>query len=419
MENIIRIKKRTIPYYIFIMLVYIFLLRDPLEQCLPSFGVFDEILALMAIPASLLVNRGKISLHRKGICIGYWPFIFLVILSGILGNLIYRYQPFFDAAMPDMFLFLKFWLWIEVGICLFKSFDMRQYSRKIFKHITFIAFLFLFLIIFDNLLHIFPAEVRYGLRSTQLFYFHPTSFASCMMFLMGILLLLRRSISSKEFYYCEILLSILACSSFRSKIFGSVLLMWLIIYFIFIRKRKITMKTMLLFIPPVVFTAWEQIQFYFFSDMAERGARLLLSINSIQIANSHFPIGAGFATFASYYSGVFYSPLYTMLGISNVQGISPTDTSFISDTFWPMVIGQTGYVGLLCFVFAIYRVYKKIQITRKTSLEVYACGLFSVLYLLIESTTAAAFVHPIYVSIAFLLAYVVAWSDNHYVREKV
>lgn len=406
------IKKQKHAYYIFVVLLYYFLLRDFLEQRIPIFSYTDELIAGLALPVLLLRLISNKGLRFKRTKDNYWIWISLMVLSGLLGNIVYHYQPFVKAALPDLFLCIKFWLWIEVGRYLYKTYEIERYTRKIFKHIKVITWFYIVLTLLDNMLRIFPSDIRHGFRSTTLFYFHPTSFAACVILLMSILLLIYPGIEKKKFYTYEMLLSLLACTSLRSKIIGSVLLFWLIIYFVLIRKKKVTVWTMLMFVPPVLLVGWDQIQFYFMSDMIQGSPRYQLLTKSFLIARDHLPIGAGFATFASHYSGVYYSPLYSKYGISKVYGITATNISYISDSFWPMIFGQMGLIGTIGFAVAIYKLFKNIQKTRKINRAVYATGLFVMMYLLVESTSSAAFTHPIYMPVAFVIAYVLNCANR-------
>ena len=63
----------------------------------------------------------------------------------------------------------------------------------------------------------------------------------------------------------------------------------------------------------------------------------------------------------NYISGKNYSPVYALYGINNVYELSQNRTSFISDTFWPMIIGQFGYLGTLCYLICIILIYRDIQ----------------------------------------------------------
>jgi hypothetical protein len=82
---------------------------------------------------------------------------------------------------------------------------------------------------------------------------------------------------------------------------------------------------------------------------SEKSVRAQLYTVGERIAADDFPLGAGFGRFASYPSRLFYSPIYYQYGLSAVYGLSRRFPSYIDDTSWPSVIGETGYGG-----FAIY-----------------------------------------------------------------
>ena len=91
-------------------------------------------------------------------------------------------------------------------------------------------------------------------------------------------------------------------------------------------------------------------------------ARNALYITSVDIAKDYFPFGAGFGRYGSWISAKYYSPLYDEYDLSRVYGMSEEKTSFVCDTFWPMVLGETGFIGfalyagiLLSFVKTLYR----------------------------------------------------------------
>lgn len=136
-------------------------------------------------------------------------------------------------------------------------------------------------------------------------------------------------------------------------------------------------------------------------------------IVSIEIAKDHFPLGSGFGTFVSYYSGLSYSPLYGIYGLLNVNGLRQEATLFVSDSFWPMVIGQTGFIGLVAFVLAIVMRFNAIPKIRNVSLSWYASALCGVCYLLIASVAESAFVHPLAVPIAMMIGLMLSQCDRN------
>jgi hypothetical protein len=79
-------------------------------------------------------------------------------------------------------------------------------------------------------------------------------------------------------------------------------------------------------------------------------ARSALYYTSISIARDHFPGGTGLASFGSYASRLYYSDTYYDYLISRVNGVSPTSPEYITDTFWPMVLGEGGVIACAGYI---------------------------------------------------------------------
>lgn len=77
--------------------------------------------------------------------------------------------------------------------------------------------------------------------------------------------------------------------------------------------------------------------------------RIALYVGSIAIARDHVPLGAGLGRYGSHMSRVEYSQVYGQYGLDQVAGLQPTDGSAITDTFWPMLLGETGIIGTIAF----------------------------------------------------------------------
>jgi hypothetical protein len=80
-------------------------------------------------------------------------------------------------------------------------------------------------------------------------------------------------------------------------------------------------------------------------------ARAALYYTSVLIARDYFPLGTGLASFASHASKLYYSDVYREYGLSMMYGLSSKDSEYITDTFWPMVLGEGGVICLLGYVF--------------------------------------------------------------------
>lgn len=78
-------------------------------------------------------------------------------------------------------------------------------------------------------------------------------------------------------------------------------------------------------------------------------ARSALYGASLEIARDRFPLGAGLGRFGSHMSRVKYSPLYHAYGLDRIRGLQQSNSDYVTDTFWPMVLGETGIIGVIAY----------------------------------------------------------------------
>lgn len=401
-------------YMMFLVYLYFFVFEQLLERYVFFVKYADECIALTAVPCYLIHAAAKKG--RGGGREKWWPFIWLFLLVGLTGNLVYQYQDLWKAALPDMLLCVKFWLAIYTGECLFCNLDLARFARRIYFHIRLLVWLFAALIVLDQTLHIFTATMRYGLRSVQLFYDHPTYFAACCCLLISILLSIRPYLKRCDRYF--FLLLAMMCTTLRSKAFGAACVFLLIYYIVLCRKKRMKLRMLLLVVPIILILAWDQIEYYFFSSLQSDSARYQLMEKAVFAACDHAPLGTGFGTFASHFSGVFYSPLYYIYRISNVNGLRKGASYFISDSFWPMILGQTGWLGLILISCALLCLFLCIQDMRKRNPACNAAGLCILAYLMISSIAESAFVNMLAVPLAIWLGVLLQKSRREEQSEK-
>ena len=184
-------------------------------------------------------------------------------------------------------------------------------------------------------------------------------------------------------------------STLRYKAIACAMVFLLIYYVKFLRKSSFKWYHWLIFAVAFGLFGWDQISLYYGVD-ALNTARGALTINSIRIARDLFPFGAGFGTYGSYMTRIYYSSYYYKYGLSAIWGLTPgsQDFSFVSDTFWPMVLGQTGYLGLICYLLMLICFVKQINKLKVVSKTAYISCFCILIYLFIESTSSSAFVSP-------------------------
>ena len=135
-------------------------------------------------------------------------------------------------------------------------------------------------------------------------------------------------------------------------------------------------------------------------------ARTLLYITGWRIARERFPLGSGFGRFGGYVSQLYYSPLYDQYGLSAVYGLSRDFPVYISDTYWPHILGEAGVLGALFFAALLLRMWHScVRVARRASSESVKVLAMIAAMLLIEAVLESV-VAPIFDNA--LQAYIIA-----------
>lgn len=92
---------------------------------------------------------------------------------------------------------------------------------------------------------------------------------------------------------------------------------------------------------------------YISADALTAQARTALYAGSALLAAQHMPFGVGVGRYGSAGSVAQYSDVYYEMGFNLIYGMSPTYSEFITDTFWPQVLGEAGVLGLVGYAGAI------------------------------------------------------------------
>lgn len=97
----------------------------------------------------------------------------------------------------------------------------------------------------------------------------------------------------------------------------------------------------------------EGVRAYVAGEALTTQARTALYGGAVILARDYFPFGVGIGRYGSYGSIVDYSDIYYQFGFHHIYGMSPEYSSFIQDTFWPQVLGETGLFGLIFYAATI------------------------------------------------------------------
>lgn len=393
-------KKEKASKIICIIFLYILIFQSVIQGYIKVFQYFDEMLAIISflyIIFYIIKSRGKISVNKFSVII--FCFLIIITLIGLFANFKFGYQEL-NYVFADILVFWKFFL-VYFGFELLTKDRIINYQKTLAKNIKAIVVFLLILTLLNYMFDIFPAmEDRYGISPNQLFFGHPTILTSVCVFLL-VTLLYCEKVNKKTYVYIAIIL-LLILSTLRSKSIGFAIVAIVVLTYINVTDKKINTWKMFIIGIICLVVGYKQIYYYFIDDNT---ARLELLSTSIEIANDYFPTGTGFGTYGSYFSGQNYSPIYNMYDIDDVWGLREEAPTFISDSFWPMILGQFGYIGTFLYVMCICIIYYKIQKKYSTEAKnIYAAKIIALIYLLIVSIAESAFVNPLSIPLAIILA---------------
>lgn len=104
---------------------------------------------------------------------------------------------------------------------------------------------------------------------------------------------------------------------------------------------------------PYFILVFEQMGFSQYSTISSsEGARRVFSENAIILAGNYFPFGTGLGTYGGHAADVFNSQVYYDMGFTRYGWFARR--LYMTDVFWPHVLGETGVLGLLFYLTSLY-----------------------------------------------------------------
>ena len=376
---------------ILLIMFYILIFQNAIENYFKAFGILDEAISLILLLYGIymiIFNSKKVKIDKHNVQIIICSIVIGAI--GLTGNMIYKYQETIPLIKDGIALFKGIITYICVPM-FFMDLKVSDYLEIINKHLKIISVSVLILVLGNFIFDIFPHyEIRFGIKSQQIFFSHPTYLASFSALLVGLLSVNLKNHKENKIYIFISL--IILTTTMRFKAIAFIPIYMYMFYIVIIKERKLQIKDIvILCILGGIFAATQIREYVQNPDWA----RSALSITSLKIGRDHFPIGTGFGTYASWVSGESYSKIYDIYGLNKVWGLSSDFYWFVADTFWPMIIGQFGFIGLAIYTFIIYKIYRNIK--NNDNLYYYFGQILLLLYLLVLSVAEASFSGPIVV----------------------
>jgi hypothetical protein len=150
---------------------------------------------------------------------------------------------------------------------------------------------------------------------------------------------------------------------------------------------------------------------------AAPAARTVLTVGSFDVAADHFPLGAGFGRYGSATAAETDSPEYVW-GL----GRGTEDGRFLTDTEWPAIIGEAGFLGAAAFAIGLILIYRASRRLVRSSGPPLArwVGLVAIGWMvacLVQSVATVTFTGPPVFGLFFgLVGVVAALSDADHSR---
>ena len=391
----------------FAAMLWLMVFQSPLEEIWKPFSYIDESVALigavLAVYEATVVQKFRFTKNQLYIGIA----LSIFVLAGLTGNLIYRYQPW-KSVIIDLYTNLKFFFAIGTGYYLFRNVSWENLKKiGVQSSKTILTILFCIFIV-DRFVNLYPAEVRYGIKSAVLFYSHPTYLAGAMAFLVVLLMVFYEK---KNLPFIAMALVMMAFTM-RSKAITSAAAYVAVFLFFAVWKRKLKLWHIAALGAACVIIAWPQISYYFI-ELGGRSTRSVILLKSFTIMKDYFPIGTGFGTYASAEASKHFSPVYEIYNFeyllrfeSNRQWLR-----FLNDSFWPIILGQTGVIGTIAYVCTMGKLFFSSWRLQDGKAHIFTAILYIWIYILICSLAEPAFNNSVAVPLAVMMGYIFGSSQ--------
>lgn len=393
-----------------IYLILILLLFESALNKQLNFTIIDEIISLSLFAYYLY---GKYVKHVHAIdkvekktltC------IYLFFLAGALSALIYNYQKSIFYGLESGLFSCKAFLSYFGARTLLDKYKLKPRQLLGFLHfIEWSLVIAALLLIINRIYPIFPiAGYKFGMSTTSFIFAHGTDLMCFSILMLMIAIYIRNLLNLKRkiyFNYIPALIIAFNCINYKGLAFYSLLIL-IMLFLPFVKRFKL--RYLIIFVPFVLFLVMDQIEFYS-NITSSRGA---LIYYAFIIASKHFPLGAGFGTYGTEFSRKIYSPLYSQYGLNTIWGLSQDNSSFICDTMWAGIIGETGYIGLFSILMFFLYLFKRISKQKDLKRECMALQYLLIVYGIIECFGDSIFMSARGVTIFVILAFFISLSNK-------
>lgn len=390
--------KKQLAINVIICIMFVgFVFQSPVAQ--HSTGIIrtiannlDEVFAILIFAISVL----RLRFTKTQMTFILFQAAFLSV--GLLGTLLYHLQPA-EAVLKDIVNCSKFTCTLVGIMGIYHADDCEKLLNMLRKVTTGITFLMFALAVYDYLFRPAFFDHSFSYYTLQLFYYHPAIMAQVMALFLAILGYGR---TNRLNLIARILCLIMLCATFRAKAIAFALIyVFIWNYKLIMKNRYLRIISLIVLLGGVVYMTRDSLDMYYGS--LQGSARGNMTLGGFEVANNYFPIGAGFGTYGTAAAADYYSPLYVEFGFKRIYGLGYINTNYATDTFWPALFGEFGYLGTAVFVgYLISLVMPCIRmIKRRSSVVILYTSILA--YLLVCTTSGTGFFNPISVPYAMVM----------------
>lgn len=399
------------------MLVFLFiflLFANYLQMMVGEVKYYDEAITLIGLFLIIYYRNEWKELERDYrkmmLC------LFPVLAIGIISTIRYHIQPQFAGIWRDFLAVSKFPICYYAYSLYARHVNLQKIMKKIIpivKAFTLICFGFGITIFvarspFNGILY---HGERYGFPIFDMGFSHNTFLIAVL--LMNIAVLIADGSKKNALY---VLLGV-ACVLFTMRSKPMLVLVFLATV-LFVRRRfsfrftkkNIVAYTFFILILTYLAAANQIDRYVGYGESAARGACYFYGAI---IANNLFPLGAGFCTFSSSLSGVYYSPLYYEFKLENIEGLMPDNFTYAADTFWPNIFSQYGWIGFFFYIMMLYFMVKTIHKRFLPLSDQWIAGMLIIVYSISAAFAEAIFTNATAVDFALILTLFIG-ENNEY-----
>ena len=376
-----------------VILLLLLIFQSPLSSIFPGqtgivISHLDDMIAIVLFCYGLVKRR----FNKLQVCT--LVTLLALVAIGCIGTLVNNLQPV-NAALEDMVSTSKMLFTIFGATAFFARGDNDNLIKTIKRVISPLAYSFFFLSVlsvFISVPFLNYGDARFGMKSIALVYYHPALLSQILVLFLSILSIDKNNEKRTKLKKILCIIMLLLTLRTRSIAFAIV---FLIIDNYSILNKTILRKIITIFAAIVVIILLSSDSMSTYYGSMESTARGRMTVNSVRIARENFPLGYGYASYGTSAAAKYYSPIYRRLNYDNIYGLGYINTHYATDTFWPALIGEFGFIGLV--VFSLYLAYLiKISLKMLKNRRRMAYFFATILaFLILISTSSSSFFNPI------------------------